>query len=78
MISILVKQDDSQRDMLIPMQERVASVKPYWETLSQEARNKILTVSVTDLKTKAADLAERQRKQAGKLLASSMLIYLRL
>ncbi len=64
-------QDDSQRDLLIPMQERVAAVKPFWETISQEARTKILTVSVTELKEKAADLAEKQRKQAGKLSCTS-------
>ena len=49
------------------MQERVAAVKPYWETISQEARTKILAVSVTELKQKAAELAEKQRKQAGQL-----------
>ena len=65
-----LSQDDSQRDMLIPMQERVAAVKPFWETLPQDARSKILTVSVTELKQKAAELAERQRKQAGKAALS--------
>lgn len=74
---ILLLQDDSQKDMLIPMQERVAAVKPYWETLSQAARSKILTVSVTDLKLKAAELAERQRKQAGMLPRKPLLPFLR-
>lgn len=54
------------------MQERVAAVKPFWETLSQEARTKILAVSVTELKHKAADLAEKQRKQAGKFSSSEV------
>ena len=61
-------QDDSQRDLLIPMQERVAAVKPFWETLPQEGRTKILAVSVTELKQRAAELAEKQRKQAGDFL----------
>ena len=67
-------QDDTQRgDLLLPLQERVAAVKPYWETLSQEERVKLLTVSVDDLHQRAADLAERQRKQAGKDMALSRL-----
>ena len=51
--------------MLVPMQERVAAVKPFWETLPQDERGKILSVNVAELRQKAAELAERLRKQAG-------------
>lgn len=68
-------QDDTQRDALLPLQERVAAVKPFWETMSQEERVKTLTVSIKELRTRAADVAERQRKQAGLSPHLSVQIY---
>jgi len=47
------------------MQERVAAIKPFWEKQGAEERVKILTVSVADLRKRAAELVEKQRKQTG-------------
>ena len=61
-------QEDPQRDIMVPIQERVAAVKPFWEGQSAEQRVEILTVSVADLRKRAAELVEKQRKQAGTAL----------
>lgn len=46
-------------------QERIAAVRPFWETVSKEERAQLLTLNVEDLRERAAMLTERYQKQAG-------------
>lgn len=55
-------------DVQGPPQERIAAAKPFWEGLTQEQRVEILTISIDDLRSRAKDVAERLRKQAGTVL----------
>ena len=57
-------QDDG-REMQLPPQERVAAVRPFWETLTQEQRVQLLSIDLDDLQARAKDVAARQRKQDG-------------
>ena len=50
---------------MVAPQERVAAVRPFWETQGQEERQTLLTVSAEALTERANELAIRQRKQAG-------------
>jgi hypothetical protein len=40
-------------------------VRPFWETLTQEERVQLLSISLDDLRVRAKDLTARMRKQAG-------------
>ena len=53
------------RELQLPPQERVAAVRPFWETLTQEQRVQLLSIDLQDLHARAKDVAARQRKQAG-------------
>jgi hypothetical protein len=46
-------------------QERIQAVKPFWEALPQEERIQVLTLSLDNLKSRAKEIVDRQRKQAG-------------
>ncbi len=46
--------------------ERVAAVKPFWQSRTQTERVQLLTISLEELRQKAKDLAEASRKPAGK------------
>jgi len=59
----LVQEDG--REVQLPPQERVAAVRPFWETLTQEQRVELLSISVDELRTRAKDVVARLRKQAG-------------
>lgn len=59
----LVQEDG--REVHLPPQERVAAVRPFWETLTQEQRVELLSISVDELRTRAKDVVVRLRKQAG-------------
>lgn len=48
-------------------QERVALVRPYWETLSHEERVKLLTIDLEGVRARAKQLAEAARQQAGEI-----------
>ncbi|GAB4814795.1 hypothetical protein N2152v2_001841 [Parachlorella kessleri] len=48
----------------LPPQERIASVKPFWESLGQAEREALLTVDLGDLREYAAKVTKRLRKQA--------------
>lgn len=49
----------------LPPQERITSVRPFWEGLSQEEREALLTVPVEELREYAQRTMARLRKQAG-------------
>jgi hypothetical protein len=46
-------------------QEKVAAVKPLWETLQQPERVELLTVPVAALRERVKQLTERAKAQAG-------------
>lgn len=46
-------------------QERVALVRPLWETLDQAERINLLTIDLDSLRARAKQLAEAARQQAG-------------
>lgn len=48
-------------------QERVALVRPFWETLGQEEREKLLSIDIESVRARAKQLAEAARQQAGKM-----------
>ena len=48
----------------LPPQERIATVRPFWESLSQAQREELLTVGVEDLRAYAQRTTQRLRKQA--------------
>ena len=49
----------------VPPQERVAQVRPYWETLSHEQRVDLLTLDVEFLHQRAVEVTSRTQKQLG-------------
>lgn len=53
------------REILLPPQERVAAVRPFWETLTHEERVELLSITVDDLRTRSKDVVARLRRQAG-------------
>lgn len=46
-------------------QERVAAVRPFWETETPDERTELLTLDVAALRERASALTERYQKQAG-------------
>jgi hypothetical protein len=52
---------------LQPPDERVAAVRPFWESLSQEERLKLLTIPVAELRERAKQLDIEATAQAGVL-----------
>ena len=46
-------------------QDRIAAVRPFWETLSKEERRQLLTLCTDDLRERAVLLTDRYQKQAG-------------
>ncbi|CAD7697548.1 unnamed protein product [Ostreobium quekettii] len=50
--------------------DRVSFIRPFWETLSQEERVKLLTVSLEDVRARAEAHAERAKALAAKGIAS--------
>lgn len=62
----LSSQDDLAKEGTVQApQERVQTVKPFWETVEPDERKKLLTVSVADLVARGEDVAAKQRKQLG-------------
>lgn len=57
-------QDDG-REVLLPPQERVAAVRPFWETLTQEDRVELLSITIEDLRARSKEVLARLRRQAG-------------
>ena len=49
----------------VPPQERVAQVRPYWETLSHEDRVDLLTLDVDFLRQRAVEVTAKTQKQIG-------------
>ena len=54
--------------------ERIAVVRPFWETVTKEERAKLLTLEVDDLRERAAMLTDRYQKQAGACPAASVFL----
>ena len=46
-------------------QERIAKVKPFWATVPQEECLKLLSIPVSELKQRAAEVGARQRREQG-------------
>ncbi len=51
-------------------QDRVAKVKPFWASVSQDDRLKLLSIPLSELKQRAAEVGARQRKELGGQAAS--------
>ncbi len=49
----------------VPPQERVAQVKPYWETLSHDDRVDLLTLDIDFLRQRAVEVTAKTQKQIG-------------
>ena len=45
--------------------ERMSIVESYWKSLSDEQRVELLSVDLSDLRVRAARLADKARKRAG-------------
>ena len=60
-------QDDNNGQVL---QDRVAKVKPFWESASQETRLDLLSIPLCELKQRAAEVGARQRQERGGQAAS--------
>lgn len=58
-------QGDNKDATLLQPQDRVAAVRPLWETLTQEQRVELLTVDLPTLREKAKLVLEQARQQAG-------------
>lgn len=58
-------QQDTSKDVPYSPQERVDAVRPFWESLSQEERVKLLTIDLTALRERARQVTETARQQAG-------------
>eukprot|EP00884_Botryococcus_braunii_P009363 jgi/Botrbrau1/18428/Bobra.0072s0020.2 len=58
------QQDEWPRELQGPPQERIAAVRPFWASLPQEKRIEVLTLSLEDLRARAKEITDRQRKQA--------------
>lgn len=56
---------EDPREAQLPPQERVQAVRPFWETLSQEQRVQLLSLSLEELRGKAADATVRLKRQSG-------------
>lgn len=57
-------QGEQLREPTLTPAERVASVRPFWASLTREQRAKLLRVQVTELR-KHARAASRTRQQPG-------------
>lgn len=49
-------------------QERVAQVRPYWESLSHEQRVELLTLDIEFLHQRAVEVTSKTQKQLGEAL----------
>ena len=55
-----------QHDFMEPQelpQERIAKVKPFWELVPQGERQKLLSIPLSELKQRAAEVGAMQRKE---------------
>lgn len=65
-ISFAPQKDDLLKDPplnSLPVQERVAAVRPYWQRLSQEERVKLLTIDLEAAGARAKALTAKMRAQ---------------
>ena len=51
-------------------QDRVAKVKPFWESVPQEERLDLLSIPLNELEQRAAEMGAWQRKEQGGQVAS--------
>ena len=56
---------EESREAQLPPQERVQAVRPFWETLTQEQRVQLLSLSIEELRAKAADVTARLKRLSG-------------
>lgn len=61
-------QMDPSKDLQLQVlpQERIQTVKLYWETVPDKQRVNLLSIDLNELKLRADDLAEKVTKQAGR------------
>ena len=52
------------------LRDRVAKVKPFWHSVPQEERLKLLSIPSSELKQRAAAIGAEQRKEQGGQAAS--------
>ena len=60
-------QDDARQEVVLPPQDRVLAVRPFWETVAQEERVKLLSLSLEELRARAEELTQRALKEQGAL-----------
>ena len=60
-------QDDARQEAVLPPQDRVLAVRPFWETVAQEERVKLLSLSLEELRARAEELTQRAIKEQGAL-----------
>ena len=58
-------QDDARQEVALPPQDRVLAVRPFWETVPQEERVQLLSLSLEELRVRAEELTQRQLKEHG-------------
>ena len=51
-------------------QDRAAKVRPFWTSLTQERRLDLLSIPLSEVKQRAAEVSARQRKEQGGQAAS--------
>lgn len=66
---------EEPREAQLPPQERVQAVRPFWETLTQEQRVQLLSLSIDELRAKAADVTARLKRQSGTELHIVLMIF---
>ena len=57
--------------MQLLLHERMSIVMSYWESLSDEQRMELLSVDLSDLRLRAAKLADKAKKHAGKIVETN-------
>jgi hypothetical protein len=58
-------QDDARQEAALMPQDRVLAVRPFWETVPQEERVQLLSVSLEELAARAQELMARALKEQG-------------
>lgn len=61
----MLRRPSAQDEVQVLPQDRIAAVRPFWETLSKVERRQLLTLCIDDLHERAVLLTDRYQKQAG-------------
>ncbi len=61
----MLRRPSAQDELQVLPQDRIAAVRPFWETLPKVERRQLLTLCIDDLRERAVLLTDRYQKQAG-------------